>query len=460
MHRLPDSFRRHRMRAVRPAVVIALLAAACDGGLFEEPIAGPQALLQATFHRVQVDVTNPNAQPAPNIVVTATNVGTGDYTLALTNASGRAVLEIPDGSYLVHARNLQSAGPAVPRPLSIAPLPNSAGLLPTSGTQSVNRLGVLWDPNAPGGVVPLDPANYSRLTVSPPLVLGGAPSSPLIGLQFLAGTSLNCTFFDGNGRPINLPTTENIFVVLPHGAGPLPPVPAFLAGFNFPRGILLGVATVPAGQRACSLAGFNQGPTGAVLETNTVPIGGQSNVFVGLVPPAGGPTPANIPLIAGPQLASTNYLLDPTGDARGPEDLGLITSGWTLLEGGGATDDFHVMARFRGLGSYMLDLRFLHPENGQKLRIRATVLCNIERCALSNVSPSHLAGLVSARGVIVGRPQGDGAVFWTVRLPGVSFVEFNILAGANPLSDVAPNTGAVAVHKDDGSGNSWIIPGD
>ena len=459
MHSLHGSARRALARPVSLLLALGSIVAACDTSPAGRGVFGPQASLLSTFHRVAVNVTDATAVPVPGIVVTATDVNTGEYFLALTSAAGQAILELPDGSYVVHARNLQSAGPAVPRPLSIAPFPDNAGLLPTSATQNANRLAVLWDPNAPGGSVPLDPANYSRLTLSPPLILSGPPSNPTINLQFLAGATLNCSFYQSNGEPLRLPSTENVFVVLPHGSGPLPPVPADLSGFNFPRAILLGVTTVPSGQSACALAGFSQGGIGAVIETNAVMIGSAANVFVGLVPPASGPTNAMIPLIAQPQLATTNYLLDDFGDAGGVEDIGLITSGWSLIAGV-TSNNFLVTTRFRGLGVYTVDLRWVDPRTGLKTRLRVAVTCALNGCKLTSVSPSNLTELVSTTGTIVSAQLAEGAITWTIRLPGVTVVEFNVYGGIPPLSDVAPNTGAAVAKKDDGGGNSWIIPGD
>jgi hypothetical protein len=71
---------------------------------------------------------------------------------------------------------------------------------------------------------------------------------------------LSCVFVDAAGNPVVLPTTENVYAILPHGSGPLPPVPSFAAGVNLPRGILLGVTTAPAGATGCMLNGFAAGP--------------------------------------------------------------------------------------------------------------------------------------------------------------------------------------------------------
>jgi hypothetical protein len=361
----------------------------------------------------------------------------------------------------VHARNLGDIGPAVPEPLAIAPLPESAGLLATSATQEFNRLAVLWDPTAATGSVPLDPDNYSRLTVSPPLILSGASSLRTIELRFLPGASLDCSFLDATGNSILMPTTENVFVILPHGPGPIPPLPPSLADSDLPRGILLGVVTVPSGQSTCVLQGFTQGnEVGAVIETNVVPVNDGNMVFVGLVPPADVATNAGVTLLAEPQRSSTSYLLDPIGDRKGDEEIELVTYGWSFVNQT-VGDNFLVTARFQEIGRYTLEVRWTDPLNGSSRVLRAIVRCRTAGCALVEVVPSSLAGFVSLAGATLsGGGALRGSLTWHVALPGVDVIEFLLEAGGRNISDAAPDAGTIQARKTNNGGNTWIVPGD
>ncbi len=239
------------------ACVLALTAtlAACSQERGpSSPQFSPAASLSPGTHKVVVTVLDPDQNPVPGAVVTAANVATGEYDVEQAGPLGLADFELPDGSYLLHARNLKDPGPILPgleQPLVLAPLPEGSPLINTSGTQGVNNLGVLYDPSAATGWVPLDPPNYSRLVVNPGLVLSGPPDTHNITLQFIRGGALDCNFLDAAGHTLTLPSTENVFIILPL-TGPVPPLPSWASAYaNLPRGILLGVTTAPAGATSC-----------------------------------------------------------------------------------------------------------------------------------------------------------------------------------------------------------------
>jgi hypothetical protein len=440
---------------VRSKVALATLGfavvAACSRDAAEPPqLEPPAAALAPGQHGLLVSVADPAQNPAAGVLVTVTNVASGEFLVGFTGPRGKADFKVNGGSYLVHARNLADAGPVLnpfPVPLVTAPLPDGAGLISTGATQGLNRLGVLYDPAAANTSVPLDPANYSRLTATPPLVFSGASTRQSIALQFATGGALDCTFLDGTGAPITLPTTENVFVILPHGTGPLPPIPSYAAGLTLPRGILLGVTTAPAGSSGCALQGL--GGVAAVVETNTV---ANNTVFVGQAPAGGG----QVQLVQEPRRSQIGYLLDPFGDNTGSEDIGLTTYGWTLGPVS-ITDDFVVSTRFRGAGDYLVQLNWTSPTPAE---VVVRMHCDATGCVQTLVEPDNMAGSVSSLGTVF--LNGDiltGNIQVTFTIPGVTNLTVQVLGGRPPRSDLAPDSGSQPVTKT-GTGNTWLIPGD
>jgi hypothetical protein len=448
---------------LRPITALAIVMAALSGctrdTIDPAPLDGPIAALAPGMHGVNVTVRDPAQQPVGGILVTVTNVATGDYFIEFTGPAGSADFELPDGSYLVHARNLADAGPLLnfPKPLVLAPLPPNAGLINTTPTQGANNLGVLYDPTAQNGWVPLDPNSYSRLSASPALVLAGPSASHQINLQFAPGALLDCTFYDANGAPLALPQTKNVFIILPHGSGPLPPLPSFAAGLNLPRGILLGVTTAPAGATSCALGGFSIGAGfTAVVETSAFDVAGdKQQVLVGSVTPSGQGT-ASVQLFAEPRRSNIGYLLDPFGDGLSREDLGLTTFGWEAA-GTTPTDDFVTVTRFQGAGDYLINVTYTAPAPGD-ITVRAR--CDENGCVRTAVEPVSMAGAVSVTGaVFVNNDRVSGILQFRLRLPGVTTLNFKMLGARPPRSDFSPDTGFQPATKS-GTGNTWVIPGD
>ena len=443
---------------VLTAVMVAFPACTTetDDGL---PLDAFAAARTPGWHGLLVSVLDPAGQPAGGVLVTATNVATGEYVMALTGPKGKADFDLAPGGYLVHARNLGDAGPILspfPKPLVTAPLPPEARLIATGATQGLNQLGVLYDAQAPNTSVPLDPLNYSRLTASPALVLAGPSSDVQLSLRFLTGANLDCTFFDANGSPVALPLTRNVYVILPHANGPLPPLPSFATGLNLPRGILLGVTTAPANATSCALGGFPLGSGyTAVIESTQFDVGDQANLLLGSLEPDGDPDPM-VRMTSEPRRSGIGYLIDPLGDASGKQDIGLTSFGWRMT-GNTVSDDFVADARFVGEGDYMLELTWSAPAPGQVF-IRAH--CNQTGCVRHAVEPASMLGATSVTGAtFVDAEIVSGTVQYTVKLPGVTHVQFRILASRPPRSDLAPDVGFRPAAKT-GTGNTWLIPGD
>ena len=414
------------------------------------------AALAPGEHGVVVSVLDPAQAPAPGVLVTMTNTVTGDFEISRTGPLGRADFHVPAGSYLVHARNLSDAGPAVPpfpQSLVVAPLPDALPPISTTPTQGLNRLAILYDPSATTGWVPLDPANYSRLTANPALVLSGPSAVHSLVIQFVTGTTLSCDFVDAAGNPVVLPTTENVYAILPHGSGPLPPVPSFAAGVNLPRGILLGVTTAPAGATGCVLNGFAAGPgVTAILETNPVQLGGQDHVLIGAVPPQGSST--GVPLVAEPRRDRIDYLIDDFGDATGAQDLGLVTYGWALN-----SDNFVVGARFQGEGDYLLNAIWVNPSTNATVDFWIRASCNASGCTKTLVEPWQMYDDATVTGSVSAGPGGtEGTVLFTIVVPGAAELQFRVFGGRPPRSDVAPDQGLQTAVRG-GTGNTWLIPG-
>jgi hypothetical protein len=440
--------------ATLATVAISLVMSACARDASEpSTLESPAAALAPGTHGLVVRVRDAQSNPAGGILVTATNISTGAFDLSFTGPKGVADFNLPAGNYLVHARNLADAGPSInpfPQPLVIAPLPQNAALISTGATQGINREGVLYDPAAANTSVPLDPANYSRLTANPPLVLSGPSSTHSVSIQFGAGSVLDCTFIGPNGQPLTLPTTENVFVILPHGTGPLPPLPPYAIGQTLPRGILLGVTTAPAGASSCALAGF--GGAAAIVETNPVPIGNTNQVLVGQTGAPG----TVVPLVAEPIRSQIGYLLDPTGDNTGREDIGLSTFGWEMGPTS-ITDNFVVATRFRGAGNYLVELQWSQPTPSE---FTAIVRCDDTGCRLTGVEPAAWAGQVRISAAV--QTAGDfpsGTIQFAFTIPGVNALTFRVFGGGIPRSDISPNTGSQSAVKT-GTGNTWLIPGD
>jgi hypothetical protein len=452
------------MSRVVAAAAVCVLAAACSPDAPTAPMDSPDlaaALAPGTYGLI-VSVLDPSQNPVTGVYVTVTNVQSGDYVLGRTGVLGRADFRLAAGDYIVHARNLSDPGPIVPpfpQPLVIAPLPDNVRLISTGPTQGQNFLGVIYDPGASSGWVPLDPQNYSRLTVSPALTFSGPSFSKQITLGFINGGNLACNFIDSNGGPLSLPSTENVFVILPlAGAGPVPPLPSFASNLTLARGILLGVTTAPAGSTGCQFGGFSTGgPFTAVIETNPVDIGGngQPFIFVGSVPPGG----TQVNMVAEPQRANIGYLIDPLGDNAGAEDIDLTTHGWEFI-GGAPTDNFVVASRFHGTGDYLLDARWTNPNGGGPVEFTLRAHCDATSCVKTLVEPASMANAASVGGSVFQDAQGvGGTLIFTVNIPGVNDLVFRVLGGRPPRSDFAPDSGFQQSTKA-GTGNTWVVPGD
>jgi hypothetical protein len=414
------------------------------------------AALAPGEHGLLVQVLDPAQAPVQGVLVTVTNTVTGDFQIGRTGRRGKADFRLPTGSYLVHARNLGDAGPEVPpfpQSLVVAPLPEGLPPISTAPTQGLNRLAVLYDPSAASGWVPLDPDNYSRLTANPALVLSGPSTVHSFVLQFVTGSPLSCDFVDSAGNPITLPGTENVFAILPHGSGPLPPLPSYATGVTLPRGILLGVTTAPAGATGCVLDGFAAGPgVTAILETNTVVLNGEEQVLVGAVPPQG--STAGVQLVAEPRRGTIEYLFDDFGDATGSEDVGLVTYGWALN-----SDDFVVGARFRGDGDYLINAIWTDPTSGANVNAWIRAFCDASGCEKTLVEPSALYDEASVTGSVqTGSAGTEGTLLFKFVVPGANDLQFRVLGGRPPRSDLAPDQGFQNAVRG-GTGNTWLIPG-
>jgi hypothetical protein len=421
------------------------------------------ATVREDAHQVQVQVTG--SPPVPGVLVTATNTESGEYVMSLTDHQGVATLLLPNGNYLLHARNIGDAGPTVTQAgglqLALAPVPDGYRTLNTTSTQNVNHASVLYTQT---GSVPLTPQNYSAFTAAPQLILTGTPTTHALGLHFDPGASIDCSLVDENGNPIVSPTDENVFIVapMPPSTGPLPPLPPQLASLGLPRGLLTSASTIPAGSTSCNVAGVAAtAPGGTIIETNTVKVNGEDKVFVSTVEvsPSQASTGAVVPsvIMAEPRRSFTHYLNDVYGDSPVNTDLGLVTGGWTFQDNA-VTNEFVVAARFRGHGEYTLQLSYTNSTGAHTYQIRAN--CSSDKCKL-NPSGSDLPNglLNSVTGTSAKHGDGNGTVMWRLNLPDVSEVDISVFTGVPGRYDTAPDNGTpIRMHKK-GSGNTWVIPG-
>jgi hypothetical protein len=455
-----------RLRSASAFAAMTLLIAGCSEVPLEPgPSSAQRAVISSTLHQVNVTVSGSGV--VPGVLVTATNTATGDYLLAFTDANGVATFSLGDGPYLFHARNLTDAGPAFPElgnlQLALAPLPDGLPLLNTT-TQGVNHMSALY---TAAGSIPLTASNYSSLTQAPPVVLFPSlvPQVRNLNIAFGAGATVACNLVDTSGNPVYVDAPENVFMILPVAAGlPMPPVPQPLQGLGLPRGILTTAGTVATGSNTCSLAGIGATPpAGAIVETNAVPLFGKDYVFINAVPvsttQAGQGETVPTLMVAEPRRSFTHYVPEPFGDNPGTTDLGLVTGGW-LIENGAPTDEFVVAARFRGLGQYILEIRYNNGSGLQTHQIRATCSERDRVCRLNSGGPRLPDGLViSVEGTHTFLDgHATGTVIWRLYLPGVTEVDVLVFTGQPGKYDTAPDGSQPTRMKKGGNGNTWIIP--
>jgi hypothetical protein len=420
-------------------LMLGFLVAACDRDA--EP--------SRALHTVRVTVSA-DGQPASGVLVTVTNVDSGNYYLELTDNDGGASFSVPDGSYLAHARNLEDTGgtsPAVPLPLSLAPLPDGESPLRTDQAEAENRVGVLYNgPDSPAAV--LRPREYSSLTTDPEIVLTDPPSTTAITLDMPTGATIECTLLDQDDNEVTAAEAENAMLIFAHPAGAhLPRLPPELVGITLGRAILHGAATIPAGTSTCSLAGVPATNGFAVLQTNRVTDAqtGTEYVFAGDVR-----VPANIPgppvpvrMLGEPPRVAIRYLVDAPDDAGSGPDLGLITYGWEEDE-----EHFTVAARFSPAGTVTLSVQsFTAGQRSDSLS--ATIHCDEGPCRTDQTQTEQVRsyGFASSTGA---------TAVWRVSLPDADSVRFQVEAE----DDVAPDTDSATSSRETPPGNTWLIPGD
>jgi hypothetical protein len=201
------------------------------------------------------------------------------------------------------------------------------------------------------------------------------------------------------------------------------------------------------------LNGFAAGPgVTAILETNSVQLGGQDQVLIGAVLPQGSST--GVQLVAEPRRERIDYLIDDIGDATGAQELGLVTYGWALN-----SDDFVVGARFQGEGDYLLNAIWVNPSTNATVDFWIRARCTATGCTKTLVEPWHMYGDVTVTGAVSAGPGGtEGTVLFTVVVPGAAELQFRVFGGRPPRSDVAPDQGLQTAVRG-GTGNTWLIPG-
>lgn len=403
--------------------------------------------------------------PASNATVTLTDVNTGSFLVECSDANGLASFTVPDGSYIVHARNLEICTNSF---LRVWPEPSGV-IHNTANTEAQNRVGVIL---RSGNSVTLTPDNYKQ-AVAQPLVLSGGVNVP-VTLQFQLGATLSCQLLDGGGSAFTLVDDEQIYNVLPFDdESGLPPVGN---PNGFPRGIGVALATIFATEQStdCSVSGMPAG--NYVLETNTVIVNNEPQVFREPYSVTEEEAQSGETVVVEPeaqeQLALSNYLVDPIGDAQGPTDLGSAVWGWTLTSTG-VSDEVVINSGFvrrgdTGSSRFKLQVRYAR-DDASVVDLVAEADCQftggVYGCVLRSGAPAEISVTGKAR---IGGGRTRGTLTWRVDLsaddPAIVQIRLSTINGNSTNdADAAPNQGfdsAPNPDTDPAGGNTFMIKGD
>lgn len=442
--------RKGKLFQFAPVLLLGLVAAACDDDSVD---------LDGRLVPLRVNVSG--APDVSGVTVTVTDVDSGAFFVECTDQEGVATIDVPEGNYLVHVRNLSICDPD---DLTIWPERDESRVFETSGTQDATRVGVLYDV-ANNGSFTLNAGNYKEAVRVPLTLTQAGPSQ--IALEFeRPGATSSCRLLNETGDVFTLADTEHIYYVITWADETgLPPAPADLP--DLPRGIGSALATLGAGDQSdvCSVSGLPAG--NYVIETNAVQVDGVERVFrqAFTVSEGDASSGATVPTTLAPQppLAATGYLFDPIDEVGGLTDIGeLVAYGWSEVDGR-TTDTFAVSAGFVGSTaptgeSLTLELSYTDPQSGQTVQLQSMAFCTVQpdgrySCASGGVGQDPFT--VTGTGV----RDADGAtgtVVWTIDLPGVDSVQFRVFSEV----DAAPESGLqTATKPSDDGGNSFLIIG-
>jgi hypothetical protein len=391
---------------------------------------------------VTVVEDTPAANPPvlPGILVTVTNIQTGEPHYGRTGTNGQAAFPLRRGEYIFTARPVATS------------LDSDLQIWPVG-----NKLSVPADPRPfVGGV--FDPRNRSSLDLTaenfnvayrePYEIRAGANLEITIALRL--GATIACTLLDANGDPIQ--GSDQVFGILPHiNTRDLPPVSAEFRGNRaLQRGVGYRVGNSIDGR--CSLPGAPMGNT--VLETPPIQtLDGPVVYVMGLNIGENDQTSGNTVRTVGaplPILKFRSYYVDEVfGDARGNNEIGgVITHGWR------ESGEFVVSSGFQGWGNYTLQLFTSNPgSNPSSPTYSITAVC-AKTCSVQSRS-SNLPTGSTAWGVSAGNDD-DGTVVWQVPIPNnPPRIWFRIIGSGG--SGVGDSTEVIEALQMEGTGNTFLI---